>query len=141
LSVIWLGSIIPEQVSILHDLSVLNLLFGISLVITGSIVLPSPTARRVLISGMAPSLGAGLAAGLYIILKQLRYDEVNGTADRDDTSPLMRTPLEIHHIAPGTYPLAEMDRESHKDANFVWEKSFRVLGLFIGIASLYPRVF
>ena len=55
-----------------------------------------------------------MAAGLYVVLKQLRYDEVNGTADRDDTSPLMRTPLEIHHISPGNYPLHEMDRESQK---------------------------
>ena len=65
--------------------------------------------------GLAPSLGAGLAAGLYIVLKQLRYDEVNGTADRDDTSPLMRAPLEIHHLAPYPAQTQENDRESQKD--------------------------
>ena len=59
-----------------------------------------------------------MAAGLYILLKQLHYDEVNGTADRDDTSPLMRQPLEIHHVSPGNYPLQEMDRESQKDRDF-----------------------
>jgi len=69
-----------------------------------------------LIVGLAPSLGASMAAGMYILLKQLHYDEVNGTADRDDTSPLMRTPLEIHHIAPAeNYTAQEADREIHKD--------------------------
>jgi len=39
-----------------------------------------------LTAGLGPSLGGLLASGVYMLLKFLRYEEVNGTADRDETS-------------------------------------------------------
>lgn len=35
--------------------------------------------------GLGPSLGALLSTGVYKMLKFLRYEEVCGTEDRDDT--------------------------------------------------------
>src|SRR5271170_619666 len=106
--------ILLGQVLIQREVSDPISLLDRSLVITGSTVHLICWAGE-LIVGLAPSLGASMAAGMYILLKQLNYDEVNGTADRDDTSPLMRTPLEIHHISPANFPVQEGDRESHKE--------------------------
>jgi aquaporin related protein len=53
--------------------------------------LPSPLrADRV---GVGPGLGAILSTGLYIMMKVLDYDKVNGTQDRDDT-------ILVAHIMP-----------------------------------------
>jgi hypothetical protein len=35
--------------------------------------------------GVGPFLGAILSTGLYILMKVLDYEKVNGTQDRDDT--------------------------------------------------------
>ena len=42
-------------------------------------------SREELMSGVGPSLGAVVSTGLYMTLKVLNYEDVNGTADRDDT--------------------------------------------------------
>jgi hypothetical protein len=36
-------------------------------------------------SGVGPSLGGAVSTGLYMTLKVLNYEDVNGTADRDET--------------------------------------------------------
>jgi hypothetical protein len=49
--------------------------------------------REKLIAGVGPGLGAILSTGLYIMMKVLDYDKVNGTQDRDDT-------ILVAHIMP-----------------------------------------
>ena len=56
-----------------------------SLDIIGSIVRPQ-SQFDIITEGLGPSLGGLLASGVYMFLKFLRYEEVNGTADRDETS-------------------------------------------------------
>jgi len=56
----------------------------ISLDIIGFIV--NILLEEELIEGLGPLLGAVVSTGLYILLKILNYEDVNGSADRDDTS-------------------------------------------------------
>ena len=56
----------------------------ISLDIIGYIV--NILLEEALIEGLGPLLGAVVSTGLYILLKILNYEDVNGSADRDDTS-------------------------------------------------------
>jgi hypothetical protein len=67
-----------------------------------------------LIEGVGPSLGAVLSTGLYMMLKVLNYEDVNGSADRDEAifreaeKQLAREELHVHP-EPGSLTEEHMD--------------------------------
>jgi hypothetical protein len=44
---------------------------------------------KILIEGVGPCLGSLLATALYVFLKAVGYEQVNGTADRDDCAAVV----------------------------------------------------
>jgi hypothetical protein len=75
--------------------------YSLSQAITGFIVSPKHVQDRMyavanLKLGIAPILGAVVAAGLYLLLKKLHYEDVNGDADKSaDEQSLLESHSEL----------------------------------------------